>query len=357
MNLSQLTLYNFRNYPELRLDAAPGFMVFSGENGAGKTNILEALSLLAPGRGLRRAPLRDMAYQEGAGNFAVAAQLGDVQIGTGTDSDAPERRKTRINEAAAPTNDLAEWLSILWLTPAMDRLFMEGASGRRNFLDRLVMALEPAHARNCSRYEAARRERNRLLADDSIADKNWLEGLDVQLAQFGALVAEARHKMVQALGAMLAQPDSKIFATPTLQLVDDQLRTEAQLHEMLQQNSFADRAAGRTLRGPHRADLTVLHAAKQQSAEKCSTGEQKALLFSIILAHADLIAERRKDRPILLLDEVAAHLDPQRRAALFQKLEQRGGQVWLTGTEPDLFKDIPSNALHFEVSNGTVSSR
>ncbi|MEP4058578.1 DNA replication/repair protein RecF [Parasphingorhabdus sp.] len=357
MNLSQLTLQNFRNYPELRLTAAPGFMVFSGENGAGKTNVLEALSLLAPGRGLRRAPLRDMACQEGPGNSAVAAQLGDVQIGTGTDPDAPERRKTRINEAAAPTNDLAQWLSILWLTPAMDRLFMEGAAGRRNFLDRLVMALEPAHARNCARYEAARRERNRLLADDSIADKNWLEGLDVQLAQFGSLVAEARYKMVQALDLMLVQSDSQIFATPTLQLVDDKLRTEVQLHEMLQQNSLADKAAGRTLRGPHRADLNVLHAAKQQQAEKCSTGEQKALLFSIILAHADLIAERRNDRPILLLDEVAAHLDPQRRAALFQKLEERGGQVWLTGTEPGLFKDIPNNALHFEVSNGTVISR
>ncbi|WP_339691835.1 DNA replication/repair protein RecF [uncultured Parasphingorhabdus sp.] len=357
MNLSQLTLHNFRNYPELRLAAKPGFMVFSGENGAGKTNILEALSLLAPGRGLRRAALRDMACQTGTGNFAVAAQLGDIQIGTGTDSDAPERRKTRINEAAAPTNDLAEWLSILWLTPAMDRLFTEGAAGRRNFLDRLVMALEPSHARNCARYEAARRERNRLLADGYRADKEWLEGLDVQLAQFGSAVAEARDRMVSALNAKLEQSDSKIFATPILQIADDRLHTEQQLHQMLQQNRSADRAAGRTLRGPHRADLTVFHAAKQQPAEKCSTGEQKALLFSIVLAHADLIADRRQSRPILLLDEVAAHLDPQRRAALFDKLAERGGQVWLTGTEPALFKDIPDSALHFEVSNGTIKER
>ena len=357
MILSQLTLHNFRNYPELRLEAAPGFMVFSGENGAGKTNILEALSLLAPGRGLRRAALRDMACQTGKGDFAVAAQLGDIQIGTGTDSETPERRKTRINEAAAPTNDLAEWLSILWLTPAMDRLFTEGAAGRRNFLDRLVMALEPAHARNCARYEAARRERNRLLADAYVADKDWLEGLDVQLAQFGSSVAEARDRMVSALNEKLKQSDSKIFATPTLQLADDLLHTEHQLHQMLQQNRSADRAAGRTLRGPHRADLNVFHTAKQQPAEKCSTGEQKALLFSIILAHADLIAERRESRPILLLDEVAAHLDPQRRAALFDKLAERGGQVWLTGTEPALFKDIPDSALHFEVSDGSIKKR
>ena len=356
MILSQLTLHNFRNYPELRLEAAPGFMVFSGENGAGKTNILEALSLLAPGRGLRRAALRDMACQTGKGDFAVAAQLGDIQIGTGTDSETPERRKTRINEAAAPTNDLAEWLSILWLTPAMDRLFTEGAAGRRNFLDRLVMALEPAHARNCARYEAARRERNRLLADAYVADKDWLEGLDVQLAQFGSSVAEARDRMVSALNEKLKQSDSKIFATPTLQLADDLLHTEHQLHQMLQQNRSADRAAGRTLRGPHRADLNVFHT-KQQPAEKCSTGEQKALLFSIILAHADLIAERRESRPILLLDEVAAHLDPQRRAALFDKLAERGGQVWLTGTEPALFKDIPDSALHFEVSDGSIKKR
>lgn len=357
MTLSQLTLHNFRNYPELRLNAAPGFMVFSGANGAGKTNILEAVSLLAPGRGLRRASLRDIASQNGPGDFAVAAQLDDVHLGSGTSIDAPERRKTRINEAAVPTNDLGEWLSILWLTPAMDRLFTEGASGRRNFLDRLVTALEPAHARNCARYEAARRERNRLLADTYSADKDWIDGLDVQLAQFGSLVAEARNRMVSALNHRLRQSDSQIFATPAVELADGQLHGEEQLQRMLQQNRSADRAAGRTVRGPHRTDLNVFHSAKQQPAEKCSTGEQKALLFSIILAHADLIAERRDSRPILLLDEVAAHLDPQRRAALFGKLEERGGQVWLTGTEPELFRDIPEDALHFEVSDGTVTPR
>lgn len=357
MTLSQLTLHNFRNYPELRLNAAPGFMVFSGANGAGKTNILEAVSLLAPGRGLRRAALRDIAYQGGPGDFAVAAQLDDVHLGSGTSIETPERRKTRINEAVVPTNDLAEWLSILWLTPAMDRLFTEGASGRRNFLDRLVTALEPSHARNCARYEAARRERNRLLADGYRADKDWMDGLDMQLARFGSAVAEARDRLVIALNERLQRSDGKIFATPAIELADDRLRTEQQLRQKLRECRTADQAAGRTTRGPHRTDLKVFHAAKQQPAEKCSTGEQKALLFSIILAHADLIAERRNSRPILLLDEVAAHLDPQRRAALFGKLAERGGQVWLTGTEPDLFRDIPQDALHFEVSEGTVRPR
>jgi len=357
MPLSQLTLHNFRNYPELRLNASPGFMVFSGANGAGKTNILEAVSLLAPGRGLRRAALRDIAFQGGPGDFAVAAQMNDVNLGSGTSIESPDRRKTRINEAAVPTNDLAEWLSILWLTPSMDRLFAEGASGRRNFLDRLVTALEPAHAGHCARYEAARRERNRLLADGYPSDRDWMEGLDVQLARFGSLVAEARSRMVAALNQKLQQSDSSIFATPAVLLADDQLHTEDQLRQMLQQNRAADRAAGRTTRGPHRSDLNVFHAAKQQPADKCSTGEQKALLFSIILAHADLIAEQRDSRPILLLDEVAAHLDPERRAALFDKLAERGGQVWLTGTEPELFKGIPASALHFEVSDGTIRRR
>lgn len=357
MALSQLTLHNFRNYPALRLKAAPGFMVFSGANGAGKTNILEAVSMLSPGRGLRRASLRDIASQNGPGDFAVAAQLNDVHLGSGTSVEAPDRRKTRINETSVPTNDLAEWLSILWLTPAMDRLFTEGASGRRNFLDRLVTALEPAHARNCARYEAARRERNRLLADAYPENHGWLEGLEAQLAQFGSLVAEARNRMVSALNERLNLSDSSIFATPDVHLADNKLHSERELLQMLRQYRPADRAAGRTIRGPHRTDLVVSHAAKEQPAEKCSTGEQKALLFSIILAHADLIADRRGSRPILLLDEVAAHLDPQRRTALFDKLAERGGQVWLTGTEPSLFSDIPDSALHFEVSDGSVRQR
>lgn len=355
MTISQLTLKNFRNYPELRLNAAPGFVVLSGENGAGKTNILEAVSLLSPGRGLRRAALKDMAYEYSAGDFAVAAELDGVQLGTGTSAEYPERRKTRVNGAAVPTNDLAQWLSILWLTPAMDRLFMEGASGRRNFLDRLVTALEPDHARNCTRYDAARRERNRLLADEYMPDTEWLEALDGQLASFGSAVAQARFRITEALNDALAITDDSLFAAAKLDLDDGELREQAALQEALRANHRADRAAGRTLKGPHRADLTVFHGAKDQTAEKCSTGEQKALLFSIILAHADLIAQQRGNRPILLIDEVAAHLDPRRRAALFEKLAEKGGQVWLTGTEPELFDDVPDDALHFRVTEGNVS--
>ena len=357
MTISRLTLQNFRNYPQLRLEAAPGFVVLSGENGAGKTNILEAVSLLSPGRGLRRAALKDMAYENSVGDFAVAAELGDVQLGTGTSAEYPERRKTRVNGAAVPTNDLAQWLSILWLTPAMDRLFMEGASGRRNFLDRLVTALEPNHARNCARYDAARRERNRLLADEYMPDTEWLDALDGQLARFGAAVAEARFRIVESLNAALVMTDDGLFAAAKLKLDDNGLRGEDSLQQALRSNRQADRAAGRTLKGPHRADLTVFHATKDQAAEKCSTGEQKALLFSIILAHADLIAEQRGSRPILLLDEVAAHLDPRRRAALFGKLAEKGGQVWLTGTEPGLFDDVPHDALHFRVAEGTITQR
>ncbi len=357
MTISQLTLHNFRNYPELRMPSDNQFIVLSGENGAGKTNILEAVSLLAPGRGLRRTALRDIAMEHGTGEFAVAAELGDVQLGTGTTAEQPERRKTRINGAKVPTNDLAEWLSVLWLTPAMDRLFMEGASGRRNFLDRLVTALKPEHARNYNRYDAARRERNRLLAEDVAPDPQWLDGLDKQLAEYGSCIAEARHRMVLLLNERIGTSSDDVFAAPRIILEDHDLRSEAAIREALEVGRRADQAAGRTLKGPHRTDMRVIHIAKDQAAEKCSTGEQKALLFSIVLGHADCIADERGSRPILLLDEVAAHLDPKRRAVLFQKLAEKSGQVWLTGTEPELFQAIPDTALHYTVKDGLLRLR
>jgi len=357
MTISQLTLHNFRNYPVLRIQSDSHFIVLSGENGAGKTNILEAVSLLAPGRGLRRAALRDMAMESGTSEFAVAAVYGDVQLGTGTSTEQPERRKTRINGVLAPTNELGEWLSVLWLTPTMDRLFMEGASGRRNFLDRLVTALEPGHARNCNRYDAARRERNRLLAEDNLPDPQWLDGLDKQLAEFGGAIAEARYRLVVLLNERLELSSEEIFAVPKIILEDQELRSEVAIMEALAANRNADQAAGRTLKGPHRADMQVIHHGKGQAAEKCSTGEQKALLLSIVLGHADCIADERGSRPILLLDEVAAHLDPKRRAVLFAKLDEKGGQVWLTGTEPGLFEAVPSDALHFEVKDGVITQR
>ncbi|MEO9467605.1 DNA replication/repair protein RecF [Parasphingorhabdus sp.] len=357
MTISRLSLVNFRNYAQMRLDVGDGLIILSGENGAGKTNILEAVSLLAPGRGMRRAALRDMARQSGAGDFAVAAELNDTQLGTGISKEQPDRRRTRINGASAPTNDLAEWLSILWLTPAMDRLFIEGASGRRNFLDRLVTALEPSHARNSARYDATRRERNRLLAEERAPEAEWLDALDGQLVQFGSAVAEARARIALALNNVLAKADGGLFAAAELLLDDGGLCDENSICDALSASRQADRAAGRTLRGPHRADLTVLHKTKKQQAVKCSTGEQKALLLSIVIAHADLIAEQRDMRPILLLDEVAAHLDPGRRAILFERLAAKGGQVWLTGTESALFDGAPSNAQRFRVVNGVVQAQ
>lgn len=356
MTISRLSLVNFRNYAQMRLDVGDGLIILSGENGAGKTNILEAVSLLAPGRGMRRAALRDMARQDGTGDFAVAADLNDTQLGTGINTEQPDRRKTRINGASVPTNELAEWLSILWLTPAMDRLFMEGASGRRNFLDRLVTALEPSHARNSSRYDATRRERNRLLAEERAPEAEWLDALDAQLVQFGSSVAEARARIAFALNDILAKADGGLFAAAELQLDDGGLRDETSIQDALAASRQADRAAGRTLRGPHRADLTVLHKTKGQKADRCSTGEQKALLLSIVIAHADLIAEQRDMRPILLLDEVAAHLDPGRRAILFERLAAKGGQVWLTGTESALFDSAPSDAQRFLVAKGVVQA-
>ncbi len=357
MTITRLTLHNFRNHINLRMTAGSGFIALSGDNGAGKTNILEAVSLLTPGRGLRRAALSDMANDAGTGDFAVAAEIGDVQLGTGTGPESPQRRKTRVNGTAVPTNDLAHWISILWLTPAMDRLFIEGAAGRRNFLDRLITALEPAHARNCARYDAARRERNRLLSEEYMPDNEWLDALDNQLANFGSAVAETRFRLVSMLNERLLQADDGLFAAARLELLDYKLRREDDLLAALSSGRQADRAAGRTLHGPHRSDLHVFHRAKGQAAEKCSTGEQKALLFSIILSQADLIEEQRGGRPVLLLDEVAAHLDPERRAGLFTRLEATGGQIWLTGTEPELFSKIPGTSRHFLVREGQVTKR
>lgn len=349
-----LTLENFRNYAELRLETAAQFIILSGNNGAGKTNILEAVSLLAPGRGLRRAALSQIARDGGNGSFAVAAQVDDITLGTGTTVAQPDRRKTRINSSSCITNDLGKWLSLLWLTPAMDRLFIEAAAGRRNFLDRLVTSIEPPHARNVARYEAARKERNRLLSDDLRPEPQWLDGLDSQLAEYGGAVATARFRLVRELNSKLAAADEGLFASARIEVLDESLREVSQLREKLLSSRNADRAAKRTIYGPHRTDIRVIHRTKNQSAEKCSTGDQKALLFSIILAQADLIAAERGAKPILLLDEVAAHLDPARRAALFFMLEARGGQIWLTGTESELFKGVPSSQLHFEVDDGAV---
>ncbi len=351
--LSRLVLTDFRNHAAATLAPGPGFVVLSGDNGAGKTNILEAVSLLSPGRGLRRAPLAEMARQGGVGGFGVAAGLvGDIDIATGTQASAPDRRIVRVQGAPVAATALAEWLTILWLTPAMDRLFTEPASERRRFLDRLTLALHPGHAVHANRYEAAMRARNRLLADDRPPDPDWLRALEVQMAEHGAAIDAARRDTVDQLGAALAGHVAGPFARAGLSL-DGWTGAGGVLARDLAQGRARDAAAGRTLAGPHRTDLAVTHLDKRQAAALCSTGEQKALLLSIILAHADLVAVQCGHAPVLLLDEVAAHLDPQRRAALFDRLAGKG-QVWMTGTEPALFDAVPGGATRYTVADGEV---
>jgi len=383
--LSRLILTDFRNHAEAVLHPGRGFVVLTGENGAGKTNVLEAVSLLAPGRGLRRAALSDMARQGGKGGFSVAATLkpltfrggawvgairwrdglgssptpnpspegeGLVEIGTGTLPSAPERRIVRINGATAAATALAEWLTVLWLTPAMDRLFVEPAGERRRFLDRLTLALRPDHAQHANRYEAAMRARNRVLADDH-PDQHWLTALEAQMAEHGAAIDAGRRETVAALAERLADQPEGPFARAGLAL--EGWNGADTLAADLAQGRRRDAAAGRTLVGPHRSDLMVTHLDKNQPASLCSTGEQKALLLGLVLAHAELVADRIGHPPILLLDEVAAHLDPVRRAALFDRLAATGSQVWITGTERAPFDDIGA-ASWYAVADGTLSA-
>jgi len=399
--LSRLVLTDFRNHADLTLQPGPGFVVLTGENGAGKTNILEAVSLLAPGRGLRRAALGEMARQGGAGGFGVAATLSpehatefpsrsreglgegatyvlasgveenaplprplppaggesepeggihahaEVDVATGTLASAPERRIVRVQGATTTANALAEWLTILWLTPAMDRLFVAPAGERRGFLDRLTLALAPSHAHHAARYDAAMRARNRLLADEGRPDSDWLSALEAQMAEHGAAVDAARRETVTLLGTRLAEQGDSPFPRAGLTL-EGWAGDTTRLQSDLAQGRARDAAAGRTLSGPHRVDLIVTHLDKARAASLASTGEQKALLLGIVLAHADLVAERTGQPPVLLLDEVAAHLDPARRAALFARLAGRG-QVWMTGTEDALFDAIGAQATRIAV--------
>ncbi len=355
MALTRLTLTDFRNHQAATLEPGETFNVLTGENGAGKTNILEAVSLLVPGRGLRGAALSDIGRSNGPGGFAVAGRLGDVDIGTGALPATPERRAVRINGAPCSANALSEWLSIVWLTPAMDRLLMEAAGERRRFLDRLVLALEPGHAHHTARYEAAMRQRNRLLGEGRPADPEWLGALETQMAEHGAVIAKARANLIAALNRRIAISPDGPLARARLEL-SGWLET-GRLRDELGLARARDASAGRTLSGPHRTDLVVTHLAKGQPAARCSTGEQKALLLGIVLAHADLVAEQAGRRPILLLDEVAAHLDPVRRSALFDRLDGGGGQVWMTGTEPGLFADLGVGARWFQVEDGEVSAK
>jgi DNA replication and repair protein RecF len=350
MALARLVLNDFRNHRDALLAPGPGLVVLTGDNGAGKTNLLEAVSLLSPGRGLKGAPLSEMVRTGGGGGFAVSARLGDVEIGTGVAPTAPERRQVRINGAPASATSLSEWLSVLWLTPAMDRLFQESAGGRRRFLDRLVLALEPGHAHHSARYEAAMRARNKLLSEERW-DETWLDSLEVQMAEYGTAVSRARMRTVKGLSEAIWKVNSDAFPKARLQIHN---LTTTSLRVRLRASRKVHSAAGRSTHGPNNEDLLVHFGEFEKTASQSSTGEQKALLLSMVLAHADLVAERAGRRPILLLDEVAAHLDPRRRAALFERLEAGRGQVWLTGTEAGLFRDVGPAASRFEVAEGAV---
>ncbi len=354
MTLNRLLLTRFRNHHETRLDGTARFNLLVGENGAGKTNVLEAISLFAPGRGLRRAALPDMAEKGSAGSFAVSAELldGGVQLGTGTLAERPSRRVVQVNGAETSANSLSEWLAIGWLTPAMDRLFAEGPSARRRFLDRLVLALEPGHARNAARLDNALRERNRLLGETYEPEPGWFAAIEAQIAEAGALIAQARARLIERLSASLdALPDAP-FARPRLTYQPGGPLEADELAHALAEGRRRDRAAQRTLTGPHRDELAVTMHSKDQPAADCSTGEQKAMLIAITLAHAGLLSP---DRPgLLLLDEVAAHLDPLRREALFERLRESGAQVWLTGTEVAPFEAIEKEAAVWRVSDGVV---
>jgi len=362
--LDRILLSRFRNHRETAVEGTAQFNLLVGENGAGKTNVLEAISLLAPGRGLRRAQLADMPHQHGDGGFAINAALrleqGEpakepVSLGTGVSPERPGRRLVQVNGAQGSALGLAEWLSIGWLTPAMDRLFVEGPGARRRFLDRLVLALSPGHATNAARLEASLRERNRLLSDDRMPDPRWLDAIEAQIAEAGALVASARAGLVARLEAMLGTLPEAPFARPSLTYQPGGPLEADALARALREGRPRERAAQRTLTGPHRDELVVTMSGKAQAAADCSTGEQKAMLIAITLAHSQLLETDGAARPrLLLLDEVAAHLDPLRREALFDRLRAGSAQVWLTGTEIAPFEAIMGEAAVWEVSGGTV---
>jgi DNA replication and repair protein RecF len=369
-HISRITLTNFRNYAALSLDLKPGAVVLTGDNGAGKTNLLEAVSLFTPGRGLRRAPYGEVAREGGDGGFALHAKLdgpnGAADIGTGfAGADAGETgRRVRINGAAARSaDDLLEWLRVVWLTPAMDTLFTGPAGDRRRFLDRMVLAIDASHGQRALDYEKAMRGRNRLLADNS-RDGAWFEAIETQMAETGVAIAAARAELVRLLTAMIERlPGEGPFPQADIALAGDlesrignlpAVDVEEEFRRALAAGRERDRAAGRTLSGPHRSDLVVRHRPKAMPADLCSTGEQKALLVGIVLSHARLTAEISGMTPILLLDEIAAHLDAGRRAALFSILEDLACQTFMTGTDAALFSSLQGRAQFLTVDHGTA---
>ena len=358
--LDRISLTSFRNHKATELAGTARFNLLVGDNGAGKTNVLEALSLLAPGRGLRRAALTDMVRHGAEAGFGIGASLTiaedePVRLATYCESDTPGRRKVRVNGAESTATALGEWIAMTWLTPAMDGLFTGPAADRRRFMDRMALALDPAHALHASRYEAALRERNRLLTDDRPPESAWLDAIEAQMVDHGGRLIEGRARLVDTLMARIAHMPSEPFARPALTYAPGGADTAEALSQALFEGRKRDRAAQRTLSGPHRDELEVVHAAKRVPAAQSSTGEQKAMLVAITLAHAALAAQGRAG--VLLLDEVAAHLDPVRRAALFDQLAASGAQVWMTGTEIAPFESIADETAVWTVSSGTAEKR
>ena len=366
----RLTLADFRCYAHLRLDTDPRPVVLTGANGAGKTNLLEALSFLAPGRGMRRASMADVARREsGSSAWAVAAVLdgpaGRMDIGTGRDG-ASERRAIRVDGQPARARDLAGLVSALWLTPAMDRLFIEGAGGRRRFLDRLVLGQDAGHAARSGAYEHAMRERSRLLRAGN-GDGAWLTALEDAMARHGVAVARAREKTATRLDAACrdglgAFPAARLTLAGAVEdwlagQADDEaaaVAAEDRLRVALSRARARDAAAGAATLGPHRSDLAVRHGGKDLPAGQCSTGEQKAVLVSIVLAQARVRTLLSGLAPLLLLDEVVAHLDEARRVALFDELAGLNAQSWMTGTDDSMFAGFGKRAQFFRVADAMV---
>jgi DNA replication and repair protein RecF len=373
--IRRLTLTNFRSYRSAQIELSASPVVLVGPNGAGKTNLIEAISFLAPGRGLRRATLEEVAFQEGNGSWAVAAEvdgaLGLAGLGTGIEAPAPDTpvsRKCRIDrEPAVSVAALSDHVRVIWLVPAMDGMFAGPASERRRFLDRLALAVDPEHSSRVSALERALRSRNRLL-EEQRPDPHWLDAIEHETAEIAVAVAAQRAETVARLQQALAARDDPASAFPASEIalkgwIEELIRREParavedRYRALLKDNRGRDAAAGRTLDGPHLTDLAVTHARKRIPAADASTGEQKALLIGLVLAHASLLADMSGFAPILLLDEVVAHLDPGRRTALYGELEGLGAQVWMTGADPAAFAEIEPRAQVFEVAPGRVARK
>ena len=375
--IRRLTLSNFRSYHAAQIELGQaGPVVLTGANGAGKTNLIEAISMLAPGRGLRRATMEELAFSEGDGAWAVSAEiegmLGLATLGTGIDPPAGEdsapSRICRIDrEAVSSAAAFADHLRVVWLVPAMDPLFNGPASERRRFLDRLVLAVDAQHSSRVAALERSLRSRNRLL-EDAVSDSHWLDAVEHETAEVAVAVAAARAETVGRLAGALAGGRDQAPEFPLAEIALDgwmekllpyhsAIEIEDRYRALLKDNRARDAAAGRTLDGPHLSDLSVSHAGKGIPASEASTGEQKALLIRLVLAHAGLIKDMTGFAPLLLLDEIIAHLDPTRRAALYDALANLGAQVWMTGADPAAFGDIVGRAQVFEVRGGAVEPR